>query len=391
MDCTRCGIISLFKGGLIMKILHVITGLEMGGAEHMLLKILTQDKDNHHIVVSLTEGGVLKESFEKTGHQIESLDLSRGKLSFSAIKKLATLIHIEDPDIIQGWMYHGNLAALAGKILGFCGADLYWNIRHSLHDIKHEKKSTAWIIRLCGLLSFIPKKIIYNAHMSQMQHQKFWYSSKKSVILPNGFDTDKFSPNASNRLKWRETWACDDKTKVYGMIARYHPMKDHETLLNGFAKALENKKIKAKLVLIGTNVDGDNSALSNLIEKLSLKDHVVLMGERRDINEILPAFDYAILSSAWGEGFSNFLGESMACGIPAIATNIGDNARIVDEYGIVISAQNSDQLSNAIITMNNIDQDDYHRLSSACRIHINDNFTIDKITKDYLSLYRQEA
>ncbi len=374
-----------------MKIVHVITGLEMGGAEHMLLKILSQDTENEHCVISLTDGGSLKNSYEETKHTLHTLGLKRGKLSFSALKKLATLIHIEDPDIIQGWMYHGNLAALAGKICGFSRASLYWNIRHSLHDLKHEKKSTAWVIRLCGFLSFLPKKIIYNSHMSQIQHQKHFYSARKSVILPNGFDIDKFSPNASSRMKWRKEWSCEEETKVYGMIARYHPMKDHETLLQGFAKALENKKIKAKLVLVGTNVDESNSTLSTLIEKLSLKDHVVLMGERRDINEILPAFDYAILSSAWGEGFSNFLGESMACGIPAIATNIGDNARIIDEYGIIISSQNSDQLSNAIITMSNIDQDDYHRLSSACRIHINDNFTIDKITHDYLSLYQQKA
>ncbi len=113
------------------------------------------------------------------------------------------------------------------------------------------------------------------------------------------------------------------------------------------------------------------------------------MGERKDISEILPAFDFSILSSAWGEGFSNFLGESMACGVPAIATNIGDNSRILDEYGILIAPQNSDQLTTAILKMHSIDHDDYHRLSSACRIHIEKNFTIERIAKSYINLYQK--
>ncbi len=372
-----------------MKILHVITGLEMGGAENMLLKILKQDSLNHHVVISLTKAGVLEKDFKNTKHHIETLGLKRGCLSFAAIKKLATIIHLEDPDIIQGWMYHGNLAALAGKLLGFSKGKLYWNIRHSLHHIKHEKKTTAWIIRLCGLLSFLPKKIIYNAHISALQHQKLFYKKNKEVILPNGFDIDTFRPNASSRLKWRQEWGCDDDTKIYGMIARYHPMKDHKTLIHGFSNALKNNDFNAKLVLVGTNLTQQNNDLIDLINTLNLHDFVVLMGERKDISEILPAFDFSILSSAWGEGFSNFLGESMACGVPAIATNIGDNSRILDEYGILIAPQNSDQLTTAILKMHSIDHDDYHRLSSACRIHIEKNFTIERIAKSYINLYQK--
>ena len=127
----------------MINVTHIITDLDTGGAEMMLLKLLSQSNNTQfrHRVISLIDKGTLGASIEKMGVTLYTVDMARGRFpGFLTIFRLIRLIRKIDTDIIQGWMYHGNLSALVAKVFTVDRSKLIWNIRHPLNDLCQEKK-----------------------------------------------------------------------------------------------------------------------------------------------------------------------------------------------------------------------------------------------------------
>ena len=172
-----------------MRITHIITDLDIGGAEMMMYKLLLsfQDEEIESSVISLMGRGVITERIEKLGINIETLNLEKGrKPNWRAIKKLRRLILDFNPSAIQGWMYHGNIIATLAVL--FCllrgrRVSLFWNIRQTIYSLKNEKKQTQWVIYLSRWLSFFPRKIIYNSVVSVQQHGQIGFSNRKIKYL----------------------------------------------------------------------------------------------------------------------------------------------------------------------------------------------------------------
>ena len=189
-----------------MKITHIITDLNTGGAEIMLFKLLASLRDNEldFSVISLIKCGQITERVEALGVKVETLDLKQGERpSWKTIKRLKILIKELNPDVIQGWMYHGNIAATVAVFLfdPMCRkVKLFWNVRQTLYDINSEKIQTRWLIVLGRWLSFFPHSIIYNSNLSAEQHCNVGYLSKKTKIIPNGFDLQKFKPDQQHQI-----------------------------------------------------------------------------------------------------------------------------------------------------------------------------------------------
>lgn len=331
-----------------MKVIHIITGLENGGAEGVLYRLVTQDTTNHHIVISLTDMGKYGNLLSSSKIKVYCINMKkRGMLL--CLYSLYRIIKEIQPNVVQTWMYHADL--IGGIVARIAGVKkIYWNIRHSTIDSGHTRKSTVLIAKLNAYLSYIiPNKIICCAYSALEVHSNLGYKSNIMKVIPNGYDFSQFNIDQDYRNKFRQEIGVDSNVFLIGMVARFNPQKDHKNLLEAF-EAFSKDKVKGniKLILVGDGINQENKVLVNLINKLDLVEDVILLGPRNDINRVMNGLDIHVLSSYAGEGFPNVVAEAMACGTPCIVTDVGDSKLIVDKCGWIIPPSSSQALFNAM-------------------------------------------
>jgi len=212
--------------------MHVISGLDIGGAEMMLLKFLSASGgDWQSMVVSLKDEGMIGPSIAKLGVPVECLHLRPYAPNPARFLSLLSLTRRFRPQVIQGWMPHGNLAASLTQFASRIAAPVIWNIRMSLDAVDGEKLTTMGLIRLAAFLSRHPSAIIYNSRSGAKQHEKRGYRSAMSTVISNGFDCDIFRPDEHARCGTREQLGLESTSILVGMVSRLHPMKDHSGFL----------------------------------------------------------------------------------------------------------------------------------------------------------------
>lgn len=371
-----------------MKICFIITGLSTAGAEVMLYKLLSNiNRDKFHpVVVSLIDKEIVGNQIEALGIPVVSLGINSGTSLLSATSKLIRIIAKVKPDLIQGWMYHGNLAAQFTSIVSFKSIPIIWNIRHSVYSLRYEQASTALVIRILSYLSTSPKTIIYNSKLSAGQHEKLGYCQSKSLIIPNGFDTNVFQVSTKAYFSLRKELSLAEDKFIIGLVARFHPMKDHNNFLRAAATLLKNNS-GIHFVLAGRNVDSDNRKLVNLIHRLDIQEKTHLLGERQNIAYITAAFNLATCSS-YTEAFPNVIGEAMSCGVPCVVTDVGDSAFIVGDTGRVVPPQNSEALAKAWQELIDLGMEGRKALGLAARTRIVNNFSLESVVARYENLYQ---
>ena len=213
------------------KIIHLISGLMLGGAEVMLEKLVVRMSRDHfqNVVVSLTDGGVLGPRIEQLGIPLYCLGMRRGKLGLSGLLKLVALLRRERPGILQTWMYHADLAGLlCGRLLGL--RNVVWNVRCS--NMEGCSRLTAWTIKACARLLRRPKAVLVNSEAGRQFHAALGYRPRQWLVIPNGFDLERFTPDASAREAVRAELGLGPQTTLIGMICRLDPMKGHDTFLH---------------------------------------------------------------------------------------------------------------------------------------------------------------
>lgn len=375
-----------------MRIMHVITGLSTGGAETMLLKLLSAASgDMEHVAVSLGDEGTIGPRIAALGVPVHCLGLQRNAPNpFRALSILGVARRI-DPQLIQGWMYHGNLmASMAAQALRKSAPGkkppVIWNIRQTVYDLRNERWLTAKLIRMGARLSARPATIIYNSQTSASQHENLGYRAEKRVIIPNGFDCQALRPDQTARKAVRAELGIADDTILIGLVARYHPMKDHIGFLKAAALVVRSYP-EARFVLAGTGVNSTQPELAEAVKQNELQDHAVLLGERSDIPRLNNAFDIGCSASAWGEGFSNSIGEAMACGVPCVVTDVGDSACIVADTGFIVPPRIPQALANAIMQLIGMGRSGRLQLGAKARNRIETEFSLSAIVRRYEDLY----
>lgn len=383
-------------------IVHLITTLERGGSEKMLMKLLSfMDRQKFaNEVISLMDIGPVGYEILDMGVPVFSLSMHRGRPTVRALISLMNYLCSKRPMILQTWLYHADfLGLIIGKMVGV--KNVCWNIRCSYMDIEKYSKVSRWIIRLCSLLSRFPRIVLTNSHEAKRYHIKMGYRVKKWEVIPNGFDLDKFKPDKSAKPKLiRELNLekvlldrnLDETAKelqrkdivLIGFIARSDPMKDHATFFKAGSILLAESS-DVHFVCAGRGIDSEKMPIVTKVPE-RFRSHFHLLGERDDVGDITAALDIAC-SISLGEGFSNTLGEAMACGVPCVATDVGDSARILGETGWVVPAKNPEALANAWKKMIDMGQEGRHDLGDKARKRIKDHFEISKVVKQYEDVY----
>ncbi len=372
-----------------MKVIHIITGLNDGGAEGALFRLVTSSHtESVHKVISLMGNGKYGSKLRESGIEVVTLDMPRGKVTFNALRRLYSILKKENPDVVQTWMYHADL--FGGILARLSGCkNICWGIRHSNLSPVVNSRSTLMIVKLCSWFStWIPTKIISCAEESVNVHKAFGYKGDFSVV-PNGYDTDQFKPNALLGQQAREELGLTGNIAVIGFVARWDPQKDHNNLLSAL-QIVKNKHPNIRCILVGTNCDESNSDLVAIINDLGIGDNIILLGRRNDIPAIMNSIDLHVLSSC-GEAFPNVVAEAMASGTPCVVTNVGDASLIVGDTGWVVPSKNSSQLASAIelalSEMQNASTWSIRR--SNCSERINDKFSLAKMVDGYRRNWHQ--
>lgn len=354
----------------------------------MLFKLLSRIDCGIHKarIVSLVGGGSMLERMLSIGVAVDSLNMWRRIPSLVALWRLREIVSCYRPDLIQGWMYHGNLAAsIAGW---FCpnNVPVVWNVRQSFYDLKYERLLTRWVIRVNAWLSVRADAIVYNSRASASQHEGFGFDASRTRIIPNGFDTEVFCPDEHARSSVRRELGVADDTVLIGLVGRYHPMKDHWNFLN--AAALLGKEFSNVLFLLaGHEVDFDNPTLASIIQEQGLGGRVFLLGERKDMPRLQAALDIASCSS-WSEGFANVIGEAMSCGVPCVVTDVGDLAWIIGDTGRVVAARDPVALSAAWTNILALGHNGRQALGRRARERVIEYFSLEAVVQQYEDLHK---
>ena len=373
-----------------MKVFHIITGLNDGGAEAVLYRLCKHDQANHHHVVSLSGLGKYGPMLEALGVTITTLNMSPGRPSPLAFFRLFKLLRQENPDVVQTWMYHGDLfGGLAARVAGI--RSVVWGIHHTTLEPGKSKKTIIWIAKLLAKLSWwLPAKILVCAQRAMVVHEAAGYDRSNMRFIPNGYDLADFKPGLDPLGQLKATLVADQSVPLIGTVGRFDPQKDHANLLDALT-ILRDRGFSFRCVLVGAGLESSNPQIVDWIAQRGLVDHVQLLGRRNDIPKIMNALDLHVLPSAYGEAFPNVVCEAMACGTPCVVTDVGDAAYIVGVTGWVVPPRDASALADAIAAalQHMIDSEQRSARSSPARSRIEEHFSIERMVRRYENIWRE--
>lgn len=368
------------------RVLHIITGLGLGGAEMMLLKLLqASDRSaTEHVVLTLTDLDILAPDIRALGVPVQSLGVAGGPSGARALWRARCMVGRFRPDTVMTWLHHADLFGLALKCLA-PSIRLIWNLRCSRLSSDELPRSNILLVKLLALLSFVPKVIVANARFGMEEHVRMGYRARHWMVLPNGFDVAAFVPDAEVRQTIRQQLGVSDGDFVIGMVGRYHAMKGFDTFVRA-AGLLAQKETRARFVLVGTDVSDDNAELQSMLKAAGILGKVALLGQRRDIPAIMNAFDI-LASTSTSEGFPNVIGEAMSSGIPCAVTDVGDSACIVGQAGIVVQPGDGEAMAAAWQSLSAMPEKDFLALKQLARQRIVEEYEIGVVARRYQALF----
>ncbi|MGC9964506.1 MAG: glycosyltransferase [Syntrophobacteraceae bacterium] len=373
-----------------IKVVHLIDYMGLGGAEMMLLKLLSQmDRDRFEsFVISMMPAGPVGERIMSLGLPVHILGMRAGKPSPTAFLKLVRLLRFMQPDVLQTWMVNANLAgALGGRLAGI--QNLIWNIRGSELKTGECSRMTALAIRICARLSKWPAVVLSNSHAGLRACESNGYYSKRWLIIPNGFDLDVFHPDGNARKSVREELDLHNEAPLIGIVGRFHPMKDHATFVKA-AERMHSLRPDVRFLMVGEGLTPHNRELREMAPRLVASNALHLLGVRHDIPRLLSALDVFSLTSHGGEGFPNVVGEAMACGVPCVVTNMaGDAPQIVGDTGIVVPAKRPAALAAAWHRLLTMPSSARKALGHAALDKVSRHYSIAAIVRLYEQVYLQ--
>ncbi len=373
---------------MLLKITHIITTLDRGGAETMLAKLAgnlaSRGGLEQHVICLGPEGRLVSELLQ-SGIGVTCLGMQKRIQDLLAIAKLFSILRRQKPDIVQTWLYHADmLGSLAALTLGI--DRLAWNLRCS-EMIFSESQTTKILVYLLARMSRLPKGIVSNSAAGRRHHQKLGYRPRMWKVIPNGFDTKRFCPNLKAGLAFRKQHGIALDSMVIGMLARFDQMKDYTTFFKAVAMISPRPKVKKfAVVCAGQGVDKSNKVLENIISDLGLTGNVHLLGYCAEPESFFQALDIHVLASK-GEGFPNVVGEAMSCGVPCIASDVGDVKQLLGNHGKVFAPGDSHGLAAHLMNYIDLDRSARKKIGTDARQRIIDHFSIDRVADQYLEFY----
>jgi len=369
-----------------IRVVHVIAGLGVGGAETALSRLIKQSSPLglSHIVVSLSTRGELADSIERDGGTVLALELGKTLSAPASALRLARTARALRPDVVQGWMAHGNFAAWMLRALACRRAALAWNLRMTLSNT-FEKARTLRITRALAPLSRTVDLLVSNSEASIRDHFALGYRPRQTVVIPNGFDPSVFHRDERDRARNRSDLGLAEDDVVFGVVGRYHEMKGYSIFIEAAARVAERYP-SARFACVGAGTDGDQ--VKGVVEAKGLHSRFLLLGPRRDVPSVMRALDVACVPSLGAEGFPNVLGEAMASALPCIATDVSDVATMLGACGRLIQRGDVEGLAAAMAAMIEIGPEGRAAMGANARAQVLRHYTLERVAAQYVECYR---
>ncbi len=366
-------------------VVHVLSGLKVGGAEMALHRLIVHgDREKfRHVVFALSPEGGMVERFREAGADLFVFDLRSHPLV--EFWKLIKALRRANPDVVQTWMYHADLiGGLAARLAG-CRA-VVWGIR-TTYLPQGGSRATRWVRWACARLStWVPQAIVCAAEASRALHVELGYAADRMVVIPNGYAFDSLRPEPAARERLRRSWSIPDQGLVVGLLGRFSPDKDPETFVRAAARVAAVDP-RVSFLMVGRGQEAGNESLAAWIAAAGTPERFILLGERSDVPDVLSAMDVFCLSSCT-EGFPNVLAEAMALGLPCVSTQVGDAAFLLGDGGLLVPPKDPEALAQGLVTVLNLGEQGRARLGAKGRERVHSEFTIQRACDRFSALYR---
>jgi glycosyltransferase involved in cell wall biosynthesis len=372
-----------------VRVAHIISNLETGGAE-IALERLVNGLDSRFVsaVWSLRNIGTVGTRLRAHGTNVNAAGLAPNARLMRRWWVLAKQIREFRPDAIQGWMYHGNLAAalIHGSLAR--GPRLLWNVRGSLKATHREKATTRCFMGLTRFLAGRPECIINNSVSSVHDHIAYGYPSDRWRVIPNGFDSERFRPRHGELQSLRSSLGFPTGSgPIIGAVGRNHPVKGHDFFVKAVCE-LVRRGHKVVGVLVGPGWEPRSSAARSLSEEYG--GLFRCLGETSEVERVLAALDVLCLPSL-SEGFPNVVAEAMSCAVPCVATDVGDAREIVGDTGEIATPGDAVALADALERLLALDPESRRRKGAAARRRVQELYSTERMVQAYEQLYENAA
>lgn len=373
-----------------MKVLHVITSLNDGGAQAVLYNMIKRGNMHEHIVVCLCGKGKYSSLLLDMSVDVRHLDMPRGRFRVSGFLKLFRLMKDCAPDVVQTWMYHSDLlGGFSARLAG--NRNIIWGIHHSSLDkvgTAFNTRVVVWLLRWASWI--VPKAVISCSKKALEMHVRLGYQAEKMRFVANGYDLDRYKPGLCSLQSLAVVPSVSNDSFVFATVARWDPQKDHANLINA-ASILRDKGVrKFVCLLIGPKIVASNRVLQGLIKEKNLEQYVRLCGVSTNIPEIMNFVDCHVLPSA-AEAFPNVVAEALACSVPCIVTDVGDAGDMVGDDGWVVPPRDAVALA---LAMRNVmeafeDTETWEELKLRCRKRALNNLNVQQMISAYEEVWME--
>jgi glycosyltransferase involved in cell wall biosynthesis len=372
-----------------VKIAFLTRSLRGGGAERQVGVLAAALTSAGHDVVVVPFYAPGRDDPPALGMRVLAADKGGRWDIVPFLRRLVSILRAERPDVLHAYLPVANLLAVLLRPL-LPDTKIVWGLRASIMELENydwlSRISFAIERRLVGGADLM----IANALAVRRDAVRRGYPAGRIEVVPNGIDVARFAPVPARGLALRRSWGVADDAVLVGMVGRLDPMKDHDTFFQALARvAVKCPHIRAVVVGEGTSDWCDH--LRARAAACGMADRVVWTGWQADMTAIYSALDMLCLSSAYGEGFPNVVGEAMACAVPCVVTDIGDAAAIVAGNGRAVPARDPIALAAALEALAVLPQDERRALGAAARQRIAAEFGVDRLVARTLDALKSVA
>lgn len=358
-----------------MRVIYIVTGLGMGGAERVVVNLADAIFERGHkvLIISLT-GDVL---VSPCHDDIDIISICMKGVSdiLRTLASLRNIIRKFEPDVIHSHMFHANILARISRLINpvpilICSA----------HSNNEGGLLRMLAYRLTDRLANISTNVSEQAVNEFIARRAV--KPGRMIVVHNGIDIERFKFNQESRNKVRTSFKVD-RHHIILAVGRLDTAKDYPNLFNAISKL---SILRQDFIVLIAGDGPLKSYLQQLSLSLNISDYVRLLGIRSDIPELMSASDVFVLSSAW-EGFGLVIAEAMACERLVVATDCGGVKEVIGECGITVAIKSPADLAEALHSALEITPHDQKILCSKARERVTKKYSLEGNVDAYLKLY----
>jgi glycosyltransferase involved in cell wall biosynthesis len=363
-----------------IKVLHLITA-NLSGPYFRALADYTDRSQFDLTFGSLSVEGPLHSEMKSRGFETLALGCNTRSQWPRAVASLFAWLRRNRIEIMQTHLLEASLVGMSAAYLAGTPVRIFTG--HHSHEVPlHSSRRLSAVDKFCARI--LANRVI--AHCEQMRTLftgRYGIPGEKVVTLPLPFDFSRWIPAPDGRKRIRSEFGLEGKW-VFGAVGRFYWIKDYPTLFQAFVP-IARKYPEAVLLVVGTGPD-ERSA-RELTARLGIQDRVIFTGYRRDIIDVMSAFDIFV-HSALAESFCQVVVEALALGIPVVSTAVGIVEEVIrdGENGWVAPTGNPDAM-NAALEALIAQRDRWPIMADACRRSVQ-RFHAPTVMASQQDLYR---